>query len=216
VAGHTAALAGSRVTWEALCQQLGIIRVESLDELVDVLVTLLFLPVPKGRNVALIGAGGGASVLITDEFEKRGLKVPGLPEEITRQIREFTPAAGNILRNPVDYSQSMANIPNLKRTVDIVSRWDGVDFLVDFMRIGQSPRLGTFSVGWVLATAGVSKPTAVVLEPSLVPEEASEILSGIEKCAAAHLPVYYSFTSAANAINLVLNYYESRKSRVRA
>jgi acyl-CoA synthetase (NDP forming) len=216
VAGHTAALAGNRVTWEALCQQLGIIRVESLDELVDVLVTLLFLPVPKGRNVALIGAGGGASVLITDEFEKRGLKVPGLPEEIIRQIREFTPAAGNILRNPVDYSQSMANIPNLKRTVDIVSRWDGVDFLVDFMRIGQSPRLGTFSVGWVLAAAGVSKPTAVVLEPSLVPEEASEILSGIEKCAAAHLPVYYSFTSAANAINLVLNYYESRKSRVRA
>jgi acyl-CoA synthetase (NDP forming) len=215
VAGHTAALAGSKVTWEALCQQLGIIRVESLDELVDVLVTLLFLPVPKGRNVALIGAGGGASVLITDEFEKRGLKVPGLPEEITRQIREFTPAAGNILRNPVDYSQSMMNIPNLKRTVDIVSRWDGVDFLVDFMRIGQSPRLGTFSVGWVLATAGASKPTAVVLEPSLTPEEASEILSGIEKCAAAHLPVYYSFTSAANAINLVLNYYESRKSRAR-
>jgi hypothetical protein len=115
----------------------------------------------------------------------------------------------------VDYSQSMANIPNLKRTVDIVSRWDGVDFLVDFMRIGQSPRLGSFSVGWVLATAGASKPTAVVLEPSLVPEEASEILSGIERCAAAHLPIYYSFASAANAINLVLNYYESRKSRVR-
>lgn len=216
VAGHTAALAGSKVTWEALCQQLGIIHVESLDELVDVLVTLLFLPVPKGRNVALVGAGGGASVLITDEFEKRGLRVPRLPEEITRQIREFTPAAGNILRNPVDYSQSMMNIPNLKRTVDIVSRWDGVDFLVDFMRIGQSTRLGSFSVDWVLAAGRASKPTAVVLEPSLVPEEASEILSGIEKCAAAHLPVYYSFASAANAINLVLNYYESQKSRARA
>jgi acyl-CoA synthetase (NDP forming) len=212
VAGHTAALAGSKVTWEALCQQLGIIRVESLDELVDVLVTLLFLPVPKGRNVALIGAGGGASVLITDEFEKRGLKVPRLPEEITRQIREFTPAAGNILRNPVDYSQSMMNISNLKRTVDIVSQWDGIDFLVDFMRIGQSTRIGSFSVGWVLAAGRASKPTAVVLEPSLSPEEATEILGGIEKCAAAHLPVYYSFASAANAINLVLNYYESRKS----
>ena len=41
VASHTAALAGSRATWDALCHQLGIICVASVEEMIDVLVTLL-------------------------------------------------------------------------------------------------------------------------------------------------------------------------------
>ncbi len=109
-AGHTAALSGSRTTWDALCKQLGIISVSSIEEMIDVLVTLLFLPLPAGRNVVLLGAGGGASVLIADEFESRGLRILPLPPEIVAQIREFTPIAGNILRNPVDYSQAMMTL----------------------------------------------------------------------------------------------------------
>ena len=85
VAGHTAALAGSEVTWEFLCRQLGMIRVDSVDEMIDVLVTLLFMSLPRGRNTVIIGVGGGASVLITDEFEKRGLRVPQLPPEIVKE-----------------------------------------------------------------------------------------------------------------------------------
>lgn len=217
VAGHTAALAGSEVTWDSLCKQLGIIRVYSLDELADVLVTLLFMPLLRGRNAALIGFGGGASVLITDEFERNGLKVPQLPQEIISQIREFTQAAGNILRNPIDYSQSMMNLENVSKTIDIISRWEGIDFLVKFMRTGQSTQLmglggGSFLVvGRTFAKSGASsKPVAIVLEPSLLPEEAKGILASLQECVSSRLPVYYSFASAANAINLVLSYNESR------
>ncbi len=216
VAGHTAALAGSEVTWDSLCKQLGIIRVYSLDELVDVLVTLLFMPLLRGRNAALIGFGGGASVLITDEFERAGLKVPQLPQEIIGQIREFTQAAGNILRNPIDYSQSMMNLENVSKTIDIVSRWEGIDFLVKFMRTGQSTQLmglgdGSFlMMGRAFVKSGASsKPMAIVLEPSLLPEEAEGILASLQECVSSRLPVYYSFASAANAINLVLSYNES-------
>jgi len=221
VAGHTAALAGSKVTWDSLCKQLGMISVESLDELADVLVTLLFLPPPKGRNTVLIGGGGGASVLITDEFEKRGLKVPQLPPEIIRQIREFTPPAGNILRNPVDYSQTMIYPDRLSKTIDIILRWERVDFLVKFMRTGQSPQPGGISGQSFLLREGTSakdgapsKPVAVVLEPSILPEEAKGIFAVLQECVSSRLPVYYSFASAANAINLVLSYHENRAGKL--
>ena len=220
VAGHTAALAGSPATWAALCRQLGVIDVDSLDEMVDVLVTFLFMPSPGGRNAGLIGYGGGASVLITDEFEKRGLRVPQLPEEVISQIREYTPAAGNMLGNPIDYSQTMMYPERLSRTIDAVSQWDGVDFLVKFIRTGQSPMSGASSGHPVQATGGAflksgtpSKPVAIVLEPSIIPEEAKGILSSLQECVSSGLPVYYSFASAARAISLFLAHNESRAAR---
>ena len=58
-------------------RQTGAIRVCSLEEMVDLLVTFGLMPLPKGRNVGIFGAGGGASVLATDELTLGGLKVPG-------------------------------------------------------------------------------------------------------------------------------------------
>ncbi len=221
VAGHTAALAGSRATWDALYKQLGIISVASIEEMVDVLVTLLLFPPPRGRNALLFGAGGGASVLIADEFENRGLKVPPLPPEIVAQIRDFTPIAGNILRNPVDYSQATLNPEGVSKTLNIISKWEGADFLVTFVRPGQSPpsRISGDHINLLVNRFSVKqgllpKPVAMVLEPSMLPQEAEAILAAIRGCISFGLPVYYSFAAAANAINLVLNHKEKQSKQV--
>jgi acyl-CoA synthetase (NDP forming) len=221
-AGHTAALSGSRTTWDALCKQLGIIKVSSIEEMIDVLVTLLFLPLLRGRNALLFGAGGGASVLISDEFESRGLKVPPIPSDIVAQLREFTPIAGNILRNPVDYSQAMTNTEGVIKTFDILSRWEGIDLLVIFVRTGQftTSRISDTWVRNLLMTSFpikqgfLPKPLAMVLEPSIMPEEAAAILAAIRGAIASELPVYYSFATAANAINLVLNHTERQSGKL--
>jgi acyl-CoA synthetase (NDP forming) len=220
-AGHTAALSGSQTTWDALCKQLGIIKVSSIEEMIDVLVTLLFLPLLRGRNVLLFGAGGGASVLISDEFESRGLRVPPIPPDIVGQIREFTPVAGNILRNPVDYSQAMTNTEGVIKTFDILSRWEGIDLLVIFVRTGQftTSRISDTWVRNLLMTSFpikqgfFPKPLAMVLEPSIMPEEAEAILAAIRGAIASELPVYYSFATAANAINLVLTHAEKHSKK---
>ncbi len=217
-AGHTASLAGSRATWDALCKQLGIISVGSVEEIIDVLVTLLFLPLPRGRNALLFGAGGGASVLIADEFENRGLRVPPIPPEIVAQIREFTPIAGNILRNPVDYSQAMMDTESVIKTIGILSRWEGADFLVLFVRTGQftASRISDNQLKNLLMSrfpikqGQLPQPVAMVIEPSIVPEEAEVILAAIRNSISSGLPVYFSFATAANAINLVLNHTEKQ------
>jgi acyl-CoA synthetase (NDP forming) len=214
-AGHTGALAGSEVIWDSLCKHVGIMHVYSLEELADSLVTLSFMPAPKGRRVALIGDGGGSSVLITDEFERRRLKVPPLPREIRNLIGEFTPLAGNILRNPIDYSQNMMEPEKLLRTFRIICQWEGIDFLIWFPNLPWVPLsemdlMHEILDGIVSESKAALKPLAIVLQANTSPEQVKKFYSFVKKCASSELPVYYSFASAANAINLVLNYKERR------
>ena len=219
-AGHTGSLAGSEATWDSLCRQLGVIRVLSLEEWADVLVTFLFMRPPRGRNVALIGAGGGASVLIADEFEKRGLRVPELPEEIRSRIGEFTQAAGNILRNPVDYSQSVVEPENFAKAIGIVSEWEGIDCIIGFLMAFS--RQSIMAGGLMsLATEGIlggskvaSKPMGMMFEPRILPEEVELVFPLMEKFVSSGVPLYYSFARAAQALSLYLDYQETRPGKL--
>jgi len=58
----------------------------------------------------------------------------------------------------------------------------------------------------LVVSKATSKPVAIVLEPGILPEEAREVFSLGQKFVSSGLPVYYSFASAANAIDLVLRY----------
>jgi acyl-CoA synthetase (NDP forming) len=214
-ASHTGSLAGSEVIWDSLCKQLGIIRVHSLEEFADSLVTVRFMSDPRGRRVALIGAGGGSSVLIADEFERSGLKVPPLPQEMRNQIREFTPLAGNILRNPIDYSQNMMEPEKMLKTVRIISQWEGIDFLIWFLNLAWVPlsemeRMHKIIDGILAESRAALKPVAIVDQTDASPEQVKKTYSFVQKCVSSELPIYYSFASAANAINLVLKHNEKR------
>ena len=104
-ASHTGSLAGSDEVWDELLQQAGAIRVYSLEELVDVLVTLYLLPTPQGRRVGIFGGGGGATVLGADDWSKHGFVLPPLPKAIKEELRASVPnEAGLILHNPIDLS----------------------------------------------------------------------------------------------------------------
>ncbi|UCE73638.1 MAG: CoA-binding protein, partial [Methanomassiliicoccales archaeon] len=212
---HTGSLAGSEVIWDSLCKHLGIIHVHSLEEFADSLVTLRFMPSPRGRRVALIGGGGGSSVLITDEFEKKGLRVPPLPQEMRNWIGEFTPLAGNILRNPIDYSQNWKEPEKLLRTVRIISQWEEIDFLIWFLdlawaELSEMDRIHEILNGILTESRVASKPIAIVIRTDISPEQAKKVYSFIQECVFFELPIYYSFASAANAINLVLSHNERR------
>ncbi len=220
-ASHTGAISGSERIWAALCRQLGVIQVSSMRELIDVLVTLLFFkPLPAGRNAVVIGAGGGSSVLITDTFERRGIKVPRLPDDIYWQLREFTPAAGNILRNPLDYTQGVEDPKYHMKMADLVSNWEAVDFVIKFIIPTNAVQPGILSpatsgvIGEFFTWRGSSfKPMAVVVGPGTVPEEKQFVDELTGQCVESGVPVFSSFEDAARAIDVVLRHYEEGNSR---
>lgn len=211
VMGHTSSLAGSSNIWESVCRQAGAIQVLNLEEMIDVIVTLMFLPVPAGRRVLLFGGGGGSSVIVADTFERHGMVVPRVPKSVIDELREFSQDAGNFFSNPIDYSQSMAP-ENVKRALEILMRWGEFDFIINFVVPGQSTRVSRFR-DFSFQFDQISKPSAIVIQPSFESEESNTILQQIKACVAGGRPVYLSFDSAAKAIDRVLTYHERISSR---
>ncbi|MCX8031971.1 MAG: acetate--CoA ligase family protein [Thermoleophilia bacterium] len=100
-ASHTGAMAGSAAVWEAAARQAGLVTCTTLQDVVNVGTCLAYLPLPKGRRVAIITQGGGAGVLAADEVARRGLILAELPKELYAHIDQFLPPFWS-RRNPLD------------------------------------------------------------------------------------------------------------------
>lgn len=97
---HTAAAATNDVMVDALCQQAGITRVETLEELVEVSTLFEDQPLPAGGRVAIIGNAGGAGVLAADAAQRAGLDVLEFSSDLQGALRAMLPSAA--VANPVD------------------------------------------------------------------------------------------------------------------
>src|SRR5581483_10603760 len=125
---HTAALAGSEAAVDALFHQAGVLRADSLDELLDVAVLLSTQPLPQGRRVALLTNAGGLGILCADACEAAGLELPSLSEETLRALREVMPVEGSSA-NPVDILGS-ANAKTFGDVLPLVLADPSVDSVI--------------------------------------------------------------------------------------
>ena len=98
---HTAALAGSEAAVDALFHQAGVLRVDTLGELLDVTGLLAGQPLPRGRNVAVLTNAGGLGILCADACEAAGLMLPPLTDATLDRLRAVLPPEASVA-NPVD------------------------------------------------------------------------------------------------------------------
>jgi acetyl coenzyme A synthetase (ADP forming)-like protein len=101
-ASHTGALlAASDVTVDALFREAGVVRTDTLDEMLHVADLLVHQPLPAGRRVAIVTNAGGPAVMCADTCEANGLQLPALSEETQARLRRLlAPEAST--SNPVD------------------------------------------------------------------------------------------------------------------
>lgn len=216
VASHTNSLAGASTTWNALCKQFGVIQVNNLNELVDLLLTFLYLSVPKGRNVGIIGIGGGASVQAADDCNAVGLFVPPFPQETKTELKKFTPQAGTSINNPID-SSMMFSPGECYKTIEIAAACSRIDLLILYILLDWPlrDREGLNMVNAVIdsmirAGKATEKPIAIVLNSSGALPAWQGLLQLQEKCLSAGFPVFHSVGSAALALSRFIGYHENR------
>ncbi|MCX8071030.1 MAG: GNAT family N-acetyltransferase [Candidatus Binatia bacterium] len=127
-ASHSAALASLDVAVDALFEQAGVMRTNTLEEMFDVAALLSTQPVPPGPRVGVVTNAGGPGILLADACEAEGLQLPELGEATREQLRTFLPPQASVA-NPVDIIAS-ATPEQFERSLEVVGNDPAVDAVV--------------------------------------------------------------------------------------
>jgi acyl-CoA synthetase (NDP forming) len=219
VASHTASLAGVDAIWDAVCHQIGAVRVYSIGELSDMLLAFSFLKPPASNRTAAMGGGGGVGVSAADAYEQEGLELPPLPDEIVESLKKLVPDVWSMFSNPVDFS-ILGPRPEVFDICKMVASHKQYDLLIG--NLGPEWALDEpagadwipHSIDMFITASNLSgKPLAVVVPFSDSPEawRWEAVMKAQEKCVEEGLPVFHSIGSAANAVGKFIAYHRRRK-----
>ena len=125
---HTAALAASDVAVNALFQQSGVTRADTIDEMFDIAACLEAQPLPTGMRVAIVTNAGGPGILAVDACVSAGLTMVEFEDRTKARLQAFLRPDANV-SNPVDMIAS-AGAEEYQRTLEVALTAPEVDALI--------------------------------------------------------------------------------------
>jgi acetyl coenzyme A synthetase (ADP forming)-like protein len=98
---HTGALAEPNVLTEALLEQCGVLRAQTIEELFEYARLFSKAPVPKGNRVGIVTNSGGPGILATDALAESRLVPAVFSPETTDELKRILPPVATT-GNPAD------------------------------------------------------------------------------------------------------------------
>ena len=189
---HTGALAGADRMYDALFKQVGIIRANSFDELLDIPAALATGRKLRGNRVAILTSTGGAGTLVSDALGVSGFATPPPDEATAIELRALQNGDHAALdRNPIDVTLAGLKPDLLKGAIGSLLRSETYDALV--VIVGASglamPELMSNAINSCLGLT--EKPVIAYISPhapkigALLTQGGVPAFSAPESCSAA-------------------------------
>ncbi len=197
-ASHTGALAAQDAVVDAALRQIGVVRVDDVDELLDVGDVMDLARTVRGhtiRRVAIVTTSGGSGILAADAIEAHGLRLAELSEQTLTTLDDIVPAYGSTA-NPVDVTASVMSNPALfDDALGAIAGDDGVDAIVACFCVltGSDVDAVVTALSQVRERTGVPVIAVRTGADHLAPTAASTMR-------AAGLPVYQTPARAVRAL----------------
>ncbi len=199
---HTGAMAGMDVAIDALLEQCGVLRVNTVEELFDVAIGFSNNPVPRGNRVAILTNAGGPAIMATDACVSRKLVMAEFSEETQTTLKNYLPAEASVI-NPVDMIAS-ANKDSYAFCLDTILRDDSVDAaIVTFV-----PPIMVNPTDIVQAIEQVRKKYAKPVLGVIMARD--DFFAEINRLMPDHLPLYLFPESAAQTLSAMVRHSQWR------
>ncbi len=204
VSSHTGAIAGIDQLYDAIFKKAGILRVNTIEEMLVKALALTCQPLPKRNRIAIITNAGGTGVIATDECVKRGLKLARIDRKTLEKLREKVPPYAS-LSNPFDligdadaerYEWVMKNLLKDKN-VDAVICMMVPQKMIDMDEVAKR-------------MAKYAKNNKKPLIPAFLGEKS--VLTPIEILKKEGVPFYIFPEDAINAVSGLYEYIKLKKS----
>ena len=187
-ASHTGSLAGSDEVYDAIMEQGGVLRVETIEELFHYATVFETQPLARGRRVGIVTNAGGPGIMATDAAVRSGLTIPRFNDYTLRSLKNQLPPTAS-LKNPVDVIGD-ARHDRYLAAVDAVLGDENVDCLLTIVTPQTMTDLEEIARTVVEVESYSEKPIATSFMGLAEDSEAVEFLR-------RHRIPHYSFPEAA-------------------
>ncbi|MGO8792311.1 MAG: acetate--CoA ligase family protein [Terriglobia bacterium] len=126
--GTLAARQGLDIATDALLEQCGVVRVNTVEELFDLALAFSKNPLPRGNRLGILTNAGGPAIMATDTAIAHGLSMAKFSERTHHELRRLLPPEASI-QNPVDMTPQ-ADHSKYEACARILLEDDGVDMLL--------------------------------------------------------------------------------------
>lgn len=205
---HTGSLAGSDSAYASAFERTGVIRVESIERLLDIAVAFAYQPFPKGDRIAVVTNAGGPGIMMTDALEMAGLSIAQFDNATKDKLISLLPPAGSC-RNPVDVLGD-ADGELYGAATEVILKSKSVDGCIIIL----TPQKMTDVVGSARAIVEAGRDQG---KPVLACFMGADIIAGgVEILRQNKIPCYPVPERAAQAMHELVEYsrYRSRPLRV--
>jgi acetate---CoA ligase (ADP-forming) len=201
---HSGHLAGADAVVSAAFRQSGVIRVDTLDELLDTSMLLARAAPPRGDGVAIYSISGGTGAHTADLATAAGLRLPALAPATQERLHTLI-APFLRVSNPVDSGGHPTGDERGPKILEAILADPGVDLLVVPIAGSFSPISEKFAADLVAAGERTDKPICVVWGSPVGTEEAyRDILLPSE------LPVFRSVGTCLTAVRAYFDHHRFR------
>ena len=165
---HTGSLSGADDLYDALFTRVGVIRVETLPEMMETLKFLVLAGVPRANRVAGFTCSGGGATMLADRAERIGLVFPAVPARVQPDLAALLPPIATV-SNPLDYTtpiwgQAERTAPVFTRAMDLTEAAATV-LVQDYPALGldeSAPYYRTDAEAFLVAARARGLPAAIL------------------------------------------------------
>ena len=172
-AAHTGSLAGDDRVFDAVFRQHGIIRVDSIEDLVTTCGLLDAYGELPGTRVAFVTGSGAMCGVIGDSAEANGLELPEFAESTVEELRAVGLPEFATAQNPLDTTGYVVIDTNLLPNSEaVVSRDPNIDMLVVNGSVPATQEAATFMSHYFTRRVELSKVSPVpVISMEFLPSD---------------------------------------------
>ena len=201
-ASHTASLAGTARSYDAVFRRHGILPGEDQEHMVDVGAAFAFFAgrLPKGTRVGILTPSGGAGAWLADVCEHHGLSVPVLDARTRAAIDRMLPAYG-ASRNPVDVTAQVIFTVGYAPPLELLASAPGIDAVLVAGSLSHARYIERDFENLVRIGESVDKPVIFCGYTRADPH-------AVELLARAGFPCTTSMANAAKALRAMSDYRE--------
>ena len=109
---HTGALVGDNRVFDGVCKQFGVVRVNSVEDLLFTADVIARTGVLKPKGLGIVSVSGGACEIAADRAQLEGVSLPPLSDDAAQALTEMLPSFGTA-HNPLDITGGAVLEPEL-------------------------------------------------------------------------------------------------------